>query len=61
MTIIKTKDFTLRHVKISDAKVFFEAEQDEEARRNFMTTPKSVEEVENDIKEEIEQFENMEN
>jgi len=56
MTIIKTKDFTLRHVKISDAKTFFEAEQDKEAKRNFITTPKNIKEVENGIKEEIEQY-----
>src|SRR3989338_8953504 len=57
MTVIKTKDFKLRHVKLSDARVFFEAEQDKEARRNFMTTPKSVKEVEEDIKNEISQYE----
>lgn len=53
---MKTKHFTLRPVKLSDAKLFFEAEQDEEARRNFMTTPKSIKEVEDDIKDEISQY-----
>jgi ribosomal-protein-alanine N-acetyltransferase len=56
MTTIKTKNFILRPVKLSDAKLFFEAEQDEEARKNFMTTPVSVEKVEEDIKDEIEQY-----
>jgi len=56
MTIIKTKDFILRHVKVSDAKCFFEAEQDKNARKNFMSTPKTIEEVERDIKCEILQY-----
>ena len=53
MTIIKTKEFILRPVRLSDAKAFFEAEQDKESRKNFMTTPKTIEEVKKEIKEDI--------
>ncbi|MHA1829183.1 MAG: GNAT family N-acetyltransferase [Candidatus Heimdallarchaeaceae archaeon] len=43
----------LRHVKLSDAKVFFECEQDSEAKKNFMSTPKSVKEVEKSLRDSI--------
>lgn len=56
MPVIKTSDFTLRHVKLSDAKVFFECEQDKQAKKNFMTTLKSIKESEEDIKQEISQY-----
>ena len=51
-----SKEITLRHVRLEDASVFFEMEQDEEARKNFMSTPGSVKKVEEDIMEEIEQY-----
>ncbi len=56
MTTIKTKDFILRPIKLSDAKIFFEAEQDKEAKRNFMTTPETIKQVEEDIKDEVSQY-----
>lgn len=56
MTIIKTKNFILRPVKLSDAKIFFEAEQDEDARKNFMRTPETIKKVEEGIKDEILQY-----
>ncbi|MDO8563402.1 MAG: GNAT family protein [Nanoarchaeota archaeon] len=55
---IKKDNFRLRHVRLSDAKVFFESEQDKEAKRNFMRTPKNIKEVEKDIKEDILQYKN---
>ncbi|MEK6890410.1 MAG: GNAT family protein [Nanoarchaeota archaeon] len=56
MKNIKNNNFKLRHVILSDAKVFFESEQDKDARRNFMRTPKNIKEVEENIKEEILQY-----
>ncbi len=50
---LKGKGIILRHARLSDAKVFFECEQDKEARRNFMSTPKTVKEVRNGIKKDI--------
>lgn len=57
MVELKINNITLRHIKLSDAKLFFDAEQDEDARRNFMSTPETVEQVKDDIKNEIEQYE----
>ena len=45
--------FILRRVKLSDAKVFFECEQDKEAKKNFMSTPKSIREVEKGIRKNL--------
>ena len=41
--------FILRHAKLSDAKVFFECEQDEQARKGFMSSPKNAGEVKKSI------------
>jgi ribosomal-protein-alanine N-acetyltransferase len=49
MTIIKTKDFVLRPVRLSDAENIYRYQQDKEVKRGFMTTPKSVNEVKKDI------------
>jgi [ribosomal protein S5]-alanine N-acetyltransferase len=51
-----SKDIVIRHVKLSDAQTFFDAEQDETAKMNFMSTPASVNDVEDDIKEEIQKY-----
>lgn len=40
----------LRPVRLSDAEFMFDCEQDAEARKNFMTTPKSVGEVRDGIR-----------
>lgn len=56
--IIKTKDFVLRPLKISDAKGYFEVNQDAETQRNLTSYPKNLEEakkdIENDLKEDKE-------
>ena len=49
----KSSEFVLRHIAIVDAKERFLCEQDKEAKKNFMTTPKSVKEVREDIKKSI--------
>lgn len=51
MTIIKAKEFVLRPARLSDAKSIYELQQEYHAKRNFMTVPKNVKEVEKDIKE----------
>ena len=56
MTKIKIKNIVLRHIKISDAKVFFEAEQDEDAKENFMKTPNSVDDVKESIREDMKEY-----
>lgn len=52
-----SKDILIRHVKLSDAQVFFDAEQDSTAKKNFMTTPSDVKSVEDGIKEEMQEYE----
>ena len=58
MTIIKTNDFILRPLKLSDAEAYFEVMQDEDSRRNFTSVPNSLEdakqEILNNIKEMVE-------
>lgn len=55
MIIIKTKDFILRPLKLSDAKPYFEVMQDEETQRNFNSYPKSLTEVKKEIKDYLKQ------
>lgn len=51
-----TKDITIRYIKLSDAQVFFDAEQDPIAKKNFMSTPSSVKDVKDDIKENMQEY-----
>ena len=51
-----SKDVVLRHVMLSDAQLFFDAEQDVDARKNFMRTPSDVKDVVDDIKEEVREY-----
>jgi [ribosomal protein S5]-alanine N-acetyltransferase len=46
---LKGNGFILRNAKLSDAKEFFECEQDEQSRKGFMSTPKNVGEVRKSI------------
>jgi len=48
--IIKTKDFVLRPVKMSDAKAYFEMHNDPEARWNFTSYPKNLAEAKKEVK-----------
>jgi len=52
-TILKGKGFLLRPIRMSDAQKYFESETDPVSKKGFMSTPKSVKEVENSIKEKI--------
>jgi ribosomal-protein-alanine N-acetyltransferase len=53
MVIIKTRDFVLRHAKMMDAKAYFECHQDKEAKKNFMTVPKNLNEAKKELKHSI--------
>ena len=55
---LKGKGFILRHVCINDTKDYFECEQDEESKRNFMSTSNSINEVKKDIKKHILNYHN---
>ena len=50
--ILKTKKITLRHFKLSDAKGYFECQQDPQAKKGFMTTPKTMGEAKKEIRQE---------
>jgi len=51
-----SKEILIRHVKLSDAQVFFDAEQDPIAKKNFMRTPSDIKSVEEDIEEEMQEY-----
>ena len=53
---LKTKDFTLRHIKLSDAKDYFKSQQDKAVKKGFMTIPKSLNEAKKEIKGQISDF-----
>jgi RimJ/RimL family protein N-acetyltransferase len=56
MTQLTSDKITLRHVNLSDAQIFFDAEQDEDTKNNFMRTPTEISQVEDDIREEMSQY-----
>jgi [ribosomal protein S5]-alanine N-acetyltransferase len=51
--IIKTKDFILRHIKLSDLEGYFECQQDEKTKKGFMSVPKNISEARKELKEKI--------
>ncbi len=51
MTIIKTKRLILRPMTLKDAQGYLECHADEEAKRNFMSIPKNLEEAKKEINE----------
>jgi ribosomal-protein-alanine N-acetyltransferase len=51
--IFKAKDFILRPIELSDAKAYLKIMQDKESRKGFMSTPKNLKEVKEEIKESI--------
>ena len=53
MTIIKTKDFVLRHVQLKDLKGYYETETDEVSKKMFMSFPKDLDEAKKDILKHI--------
>jgi len=55
MTIIKTKDFILRPLKLADAKPYFETMQNEETKRNMESVPDSLAETKQELKKYLKQ------
>lgn len=51
MTIIKTKDFVLRPIRMFDAKAYWEIMQDKETKKGFMSVPKNFQEAKKEVKE----------
>jgi len=56
MTIIKTEEFILRPIKLSDAKHYFEVMQDKETKKNLTSVPKDLAEAKQEIKDYIKQM-----
>jgi [ribosomal protein S5]-alanine N-acetyltransferase len=56
MVTIQSKDFTLRYFRLSDAQGYFECQQDNEARKNFMSIVSSVEEARSEVKKIISEY-----
>ena len=50
---MKTKDFVLRSLKLTDAQGYLECHQDKEAEENFSSVPKTLEEAKEEVKENI--------
>ncbi len=50
---LKGDGFILRHIKMSDAKRYFECFRDKESKRGFMTFPKNLGEAKKEIQEKI--------
>jgi len=53
MTTIKTKDFILRPMRMSDAKDYFEFQSDPWAKKMFMSNPKTINDAKKEMKEQI--------
>ena len=49
MIITHSKDLILRPIKITDAKSYLECHQDEDAKANFSSIPKTIEEAKEEI------------
>ncbi len=56
MKLVDTKNFVLRHVKLSDAEVLLEIELDKDNIKNMMTYSKSLSEVKAGVKEDIAEY-----
>ncbi|MGM5481019.1 MAG: GNAT family N-acetyltransferase [Nanobdellota archaeon] len=56
MEIAKTKEFILRHVKLSDAQILFEIEIDEENIKNMMSYDNKIESIIEGIKKQQAQY-----
>ena len=56
MKEIKSGKFKLRHVKMSDAQMLFEIEQDKDTQKNMMSHAASINEVKNSIKKHFAEY-----
>jgi [ribosomal protein S5]-alanine N-acetyltransferase len=50
---IKAKEFILRPIEMKDAKLYFESQQDDEAKKGFMSTPGTLSEAKEEIKHKL--------
>lgn len=57
MTIIKTKEFTLRPLSMKDLDGFFETMQDEDTKNALMSFPKTIEEAKEEMQEMLQKVE----
>ena len=53
---LKSGEVNLRHVKLSDARMLLEIEQDKETQKNIINYANSIKEVEDSIKEHISEY-----
>ena len=56
MVILKTKDFILRHVKMSDTQVLFEIETDKDNIKNMMNYTDNLEDFKNSIRTKLSEY-----
>jgi len=56
MKIIKTKEFTLRHINMSDLQGYFECQKDPVTQRGFMSVPKNISEARKELNMKIADF-----
>lgn len=54
--VSKNPKFILRHIQTSDANKYFEAMQDELAKKGFAVVPKTLKKAKNDLEEKIKKF-----
>ncbi len=51
MTIIKTREFILRPIRLTDAQGYLECHQDEDSKANFSSVPTTLEEAKKELQE----------
>lgn len=51
--IIKTKDFILRPIRMSDLDGYFECQQDKETKKGFMSVPKDIKEAKKELEMKV--------
>jgi len=54
--IIRSKNFILRPIKMSDLQGYFDCQQDEEAKKMFMSTPKNLKEAKKDLQKDLKEM-----
>jgi ribosomal-protein-alanine N-acetyltransferase len=56
MKKIKAKGFVLRHFRMSDLQLYYELQQDEDIKKNFMGTPHTIKEAEKELREKLRNY-----
>lgn len=52
----KNQKIELRHMRIEDAKGYFNCQQDKESKKGFMSVPKTIEQAKDEVRQKIEQY-----